>query len=175
MLPRTFPLRALVRPRTGALRGVSTLPPLGVLPSGVDVRSPEFVANAAAMQRSVSALRAALATVHEGGGAKAMARHTARGKLAPRERVATLLDPGTPFLELAPLAGWELYEDAVPAGGLITGIGRVSGACAVWGVALGAALQHCALKCAPPSLVRPSHSPTHPLFTHRCGGYGGSK
>jgi len=56
-----------------------------------------------------------------------MERHISRGKLSPRERISQLLDPGSPFLELSPLAGWELYDDFVPCGGVITGIGRVNG------------------------------------------------
>uniref|UniRef100_A0A2C9KCJ9 methylcrotonoyl-CoA carboxylase n=1 Tax=Biomphalaria glabrata TaxID=6526 RepID=A0A2C9KCJ9_BIOGL len=62
------------------------------------------------------------------GGEKAKERHTSRGKLLPRDRINTLLDPQSPFLEFSQLAGYELYgEDHVPAGGIITGIGRVSG------------------------------------------------
>ena len=72
-------------------------------------------------------LRARVAAVAEGGGAKARDRHTARGKLLPRERVERLLDPGSPFLELGQLAAGGLYDDAVPGAGLITGIGRVAG------------------------------------------------
>ena len=110
-------------------RFFSTLPPLSILPSGLDARSADFAANAAAMRALVATLRANLATARAGGGAKAMERHVSRGKLAPRERVAQLLDAGSPFLELAPLAGWELYEggETVPGGGLIAGIGRVAG------------------------------------------------
>jgi 3-methylcrotonyl-CoA carboxylase beta subunit len=72
-------------------------------------------------------LRERLATVREGGGEAARERHTKRGKLLPRERVDRLLDPGSPFLELSPLAAYELYDDPVPAAGIVTGIGRVSG------------------------------------------------
>ena len=108
-------------------RFFSTLPPLNLLQSGLDPRSADFAANAAGMRALVAQLRANLALVRGGGGAKAMERHVARGKLAPRQRVAQLLDPGSPFLELAPLAGWELYEDFVPSGGVIAGIGRVEG------------------------------------------------
>jgi len=75
----------------------------------------------------VAELRARLSVVRAGGGAKAMERHVSRGKLPPRERVSQLLDPGTPFLELGALAGWGMYEGGVPSGGLITGIGRVTG------------------------------------------------
>ncbi len=72
-------------------------------------------------------LRQRLAQVRLGGDEKARARHVARGKLLVRDRVDQLLDPGSPFLELAPLAGWELYEDPVPSGGLVAGIGRIEG------------------------------------------------
>lgn len=73
-------------------------------------------------------LRKNVAHVKAGGGVKAMARHVARGKLPARERVSTLLDPGSPFLEMSPLAGWNMYgEDQVASGGIITGIGRVHG------------------------------------------------
>ncbi|WP_037576234.1 carboxyl transferase domain-containing protein [Phaeacidiphilus oryzae] len=72
-------------------------------------------------------LRARLARVRLGGGERARARHTSRGKLLPRDRVDTLLDPGSPFLELSPLAAEGLYDGDAPAAGLITGIGRVSG------------------------------------------------
>jgi 3-methylcrotonyl-CoA carboxylase beta subunit len=72
-------------------------------------------------------LRARVAAAAEGGGARARERHTSRGKLLPRDRVAHLLDPGSPFLEIGQLAAGGLYDDAVPGAGLITGIGRVAG------------------------------------------------
>ena len=72
-------------------------------------------------------LRERLAQVRRGGDEKARARHVGRGKLLVRDRIDRLLDPGSPFLELAPLAGWELYEDPVPSGGLVAGIGRIEG------------------------------------------------
>jgi len=68
-----------------------------------------------------------MATHPTGGGKKARERHTSKGKLLPRDRIANLLDPGSPFLELGQLAGHELYDKPIPAGGIITGIGRVSG------------------------------------------------
>jgi 3-methylcrotonyl-CoA carboxylase beta subunit len=113
--------------RSGLRRLFSAFPSLNILPSGVDSRSADYAANASAMQALIAQLRVNLALVRGGGGAKAMERHVARGKLSPRDRVAQLLDPGSPFLELAPLAGWELYEDFVPSGGVIAGIGRVQG------------------------------------------------
>jgi 3-methylcrotonyl-CoA carboxylase beta subunit len=98
-----------------------------VLKTAVDPRSQEFRANAAGMAALVDDLRAKVDAVREGGGAAARERHLARGKLLPRERVRTLLDPGAPFLELSQLAAHGMYGDEVPAAGLITGIGRVSG------------------------------------------------
>ncbi|QFZ23103.1 carboxyl transferase domain-containing protein [Saccharothrix syringae] len=77
--------------------------------------------------RLVDELRAKLRAAALGGPEKARERHVARGKLLPRERVDTLLDPGSPFLELSPLAADGLYGDEAPAAGIITGVGRVSG------------------------------------------------
>ena len=81
----------------------------------------------AAMRALVDDLRARVAEVRQGGGETARERHLARGKLLPRDRVAGLLDPGSPFLELSQLAAYGMYDDEVPAAGIITGIGRVSG------------------------------------------------
>ena len=97
------------------------------LASKLNPRSQEFKASAEAMRLLVADLNARLAKIAEGGGAAALAKHTARGKLPPRERVEMLLDPDTPFLEIGPLAGLDMYDNAAPGGGLITGIGRVSG------------------------------------------------
>ena len=90
-------------------------------------RSEDFKANAAAMRALVDDLNAKLAAVVQGGGEAARAKHLARGKLLPRERVEMLLDPDTPFLEVAPLAAFDRYGNAAPGAGLIAGIGRVSG------------------------------------------------
>lgn len=76
------------------------------------------------MGKHVSRLRTVLEGVRAGGGAKAVERHKGRGKLTARERVDTLLDPGSPFLELSPLAGHELYDDAVPAGTFVSQRGK---------------------------------------------------
>ena len=97
------------------------------LSSQLNPRSADFAANAAAMRALVDDLRLQLEKVAQGGGEAARAKHTARGKLLPRERVLNLLDPGTPFLELAPLAALNLYNNDAPGAGLIAGIGRVSG------------------------------------------------
>src|SRR6202521_3741967 len=90
-------------------------------------RSPEFKAGREAMSALVSDLREKIGLVGKGGGESAREKHLARGKLLPRERVRTLLDVGSPFLELSQLAAWNMYDNQVPAAGLITGIGRVSG------------------------------------------------
>src|ERR687892_827146 len=79
------------------------------------------------MRELVDELRERLARVREGGSPAARDRHLARGKLLVRDRVDRLLDPGSPFLELSPLAAFGMYDDAVPAAGIVTGIGRVNG------------------------------------------------
>ena len=100
---------------------------MAVLDSNNVKNRPDFAANSAALKKLVDELKANLAVVAQGGGKVANERHTARGKLLPRERVAGLLDPGSPFLELAPLAAWGMYGGAAPGAGAIAGIGRVSG------------------------------------------------
>ena len=97
------------------------------LKTQLDPRSAEFAANAAAMRVLVDDLRARCAEVAQGGGQAARDKHLARGKLLPRARVQALLDPGTPFLEIAPLAALNLYNNDAPGAGLIAGVGRVSG------------------------------------------------
>ncbi|NIH78760.1 carboxyl transferase domain-containing protein [Amycolatopsis viridis] len=98
-----------------------------VLGTSADPRSEQYARNATAHAELVEDLRKRLATARTGGPEKARARHVERGKLLPRDRVDALLDPGSPFLELSPLAANGLYEDEAPAAGIITGIGRVSG------------------------------------------------
>jgi 3-methylcrotonyl-CoA carboxylase beta subunit len=105
---------------------------MAVLHSKLNPRAESFRVHADAMRALVDDLNARLARIAEGGGAEARAKHLARGKLAPRERVERLLDPDTPFLEIAPLAAFGMYpekdgSDAAPSAGLITGIGRVAG------------------------------------------------
>jgi 3-methylcrotonyl-CoA carboxylase beta subunit len=100
---------------------------MSALETQLNARSADFQANASAMRGLVEDLQAQVEKAAAGGGETARARHTARGKLLPRDRVANLLDPGTPFLELAPLAAHGMYGDAAPAAGVIAGIGRVSG------------------------------------------------
>ncbi len=90
-------------------------------------RKADFAANATAMAALVADLRDKIAQVSLGGGEQARARHTARGKMLPRERVRALLDPGSPFLEIAQLAAMGMYNNDAPGAGIITGIGRVCG------------------------------------------------
>ena len=97
------------------------------LASDIDPRSDAFRANQAAMADIVSDLRAKAAIIAAGGGEVARRRHLSRGKLLPRQRIEALLDPGTPFLELSQFAAHGMYDDEVPAGGILTGIGRVAG------------------------------------------------
>jgi 3-methylcrotonyl-CoA carboxylase beta subunit len=103
-----------------------------ILDTKLNARSADFQANATAMRALVLDLNAQIARAAQGGGDVARARHTGRGKLLPRDRVQMLLDPGTPFLELSPLAAMGMYPDrdgtdSAPSAGVIAGIGRVSG------------------------------------------------
>ncbi len=105
---------------------------MSVLETKLNARTADFQANAAAMRALVDDLNEKVAKAAAGGGAAARAKHVARGKLLPRERVQMLLDPGTPFLELSPLAAYAMYPDrdgtdSAPCAGVITGIGRVEG------------------------------------------------
>jgi len=95
--------------------------------SQVDTASREFKTNQQAMLLLVEKLRATISTIAKGGDERARLRHRQHGKLLPRERLQELIDPGSPFLELSPLAAFEVYEDKVPAAGLITGIGKIVG------------------------------------------------
>ncbi len=97
------------------------------LKSQIDKHSPDFQDNTASLQAQVADLDAKLERVALGGGEKARAKHTARDKLLPRERVSALLDPGSPFLEFSALAADGMYDDQSPCAGIITGIGRVHG------------------------------------------------
>ena len=103
-----------------------------VFETQLNARSADFQANAAAMQVVVADLKAQIEKATLGGGEAARAKHTGRGKLLPRDRVQMLLDPGTPFLELSPLAAMGMYPDrdgcdSAPCAGVIAGVGRVSG------------------------------------------------
>jgi acetyl-CoA carboxylase carboxyltransferase component len=100
---------------------------MDILETHVDPNSPLFKGNNDRMTGLVSELRERTALVKQGGGAKYVERHRAQGKLPVRERIDRLLDDGSSFLELSPLAAWEVYDNDAPAAGLVTGIGRVSG------------------------------------------------
>ncbi|SOZ16267.1 Methylcrotonoyl-CoA carboxylase beta chain [Cupriavidus taiwanensis] len=100
---------------------------MAVIETKLNARSESFRTNAQAMQDLVADLQEKIAKLAEGGGAAARDKHLSRGKLLPRERVQQLLDPGTPFLELSQLAAYDMYDDAAPGAGIITGIGRVAG------------------------------------------------
>ncbi len=101
--------------------------PFPPLASHIDRGSADFHANAEALDALVAGLRNDLATARRGGPESSRQRHASRGKLLPRDRVDALLDPGSPFLELSPLAANGMYGDEAPAAGIITGVGQVSG------------------------------------------------
>ncbi|MGR2680244.1 carboxyl transferase domain-containing protein [Chromobacterium haemolyticum] len=98
-----------------------------ILESKLSPRAADFQANADKMRALVADLRDKVAKAALGGGDKARAKHAARGKLLPRERIDLLLDPGAPFLELSQLAAFGMYDDDAPGAGLISGIGRIAG------------------------------------------------
>src|SRR6476469_7377399 len=98
-----------------------------ILESKLNSRAATFVRNRDAMTALVADLRERIAAIEQGGGDTARARHVARGKLLPRERVRMLLDPGSPFLELSQFAAYRMYDDTIAGAGLITGVGRISG------------------------------------------------
>jgi len=98
-----------------------------VFESRLDPRDATFVRNREAMAALVADLRATVATIEQGGGEAANARHIARGKLLPRDRIRALIDPGSPFLELSQLAAHGMYDGSIAAAGVLTGVGRVCG------------------------------------------------
>src|ERR1700761_7832978 len=98
-----------------------------VIPTALDPRSDSFRANEQAMRGLVADLRDKSAAIALGGDEASRRRHEGRGKLLPRERIRLLLDPGSPFLELSAFAAYQMYDDGVPAAGIITGVGRIAG------------------------------------------------
>jgi len=100
---------------------------MSVLASQIQPRSDAFQANLAHHRRALAVLEQRLESVRLGGGEAQMKRHQERGKLPVRERIAGLVDPGSPFLELSPLAAWDMYGGEAPSAGIVTGIGRVQG------------------------------------------------
>jgi len=100
---------------------------MSILKSSLQPESEDFQRNAASMRAQVGDLREKVALIRGGGGERARQKHLDRGKLLPRERIRQLLDIGSPFLEFSQFAAWDMYDGKVAAGGVITGIGRVSG------------------------------------------------
>src|SRR6266513_1439990 len=98
-----------------------------IIPSSIDRRSEAFRANDQAMRAVVADLRDKSQAIAQGGDEPSRQRHLGRGKLLARERIRVLLDPGSPFLELSAFAAYEMYDGAVPAAGIVTGIGRIMG------------------------------------------------
>lgn len=119
-------LRPVLRPYLTPLlrpgRALST-----VIDGALDARDPSFLTNAAAMDAQLAELRQKTEAAMRGGGERSVALHRSRGRMLPRERIAAVLDPGSPFLELSTLAGHELYEEDVPSGSIVTGVGVVHG------------------------------------------------
>jgi 3-methylcrotonyl-CoA carboxylase beta subunit len=116
-----------------AIRSIASyVPPhqanaISILPTTVDSSSPEFQENSRQMGEVIARLETLTEKIRQGGPPKAREKHIARKKMLPRDRVTALIDPGTSFLELSPLAGEGLYDEDVPAAGIITGVGVVEG------------------------------------------------
>ena len=100
---------------------------MDIIETHVDTASDLFRTNHERMSALVAELGERIALVKQGGGAKYVERHREQGKLPARDRIQKLLDDGSPFLELSPLAAWDLYDNGAPAAGIVTGVGRVSG------------------------------------------------
>ncbi|KAL2209124.1 methylcrotonoyl-CoA carboxylase beta chain [Sarocladium strictum] len=133
-LPRTSRSTSSSITTTVQRRSAASLTPphhsssISRIPTSVDTSSPEYLDNHASMTTTMRNLQELSLRVQKGGSDKAREKHLARNKMLPRDRVTALIDPGTTFLELSPLAGHELYPEAdVPAGGIITGVGVVEG------------------------------------------------
>jgi 3-methylcrotonyl-CoA carboxylase beta subunit len=113
--------------RQGTLETLTGEGLLAILSSAIDSGSVEYRANAEKMGALIAELHTRRAEAALGGSEKSRERHSSRGKLLPRDRVMNLIDPGSPFLELSPLAANGMYDDAIHGAGLITGIGRIEG------------------------------------------------
>ncbi|HLC28004.1 MAG TPA: carboxyl transferase domain-containing protein [Dehalococcoidia bacterium] len=101
--------------------------PVPALASNINTAERQFARHRERMRALAEQLQEAFASVRTGGGKETIERHRSRGKLTARERVDRLLDPATAFLELSPLAAWEMYDDEAPAAGIVSGVGRVCG------------------------------------------------
>jgi len=100
---------------------------MAIITSKINLKSAEFQERQAAMAKNLTRLNERLCKIQQGGGERAVKHHLKKGKLLPRNRIQKLLDVGSPFLELSPLAAWGVYDEEIPSAGIITGIGRVSG------------------------------------------------
>jgi 3-methylcrotonyl-CoA carboxylase beta subunit len=100
---------------------------MGIIPNNVDLNAPEYKEKSQSMRAVVDDLKETASKIMSGGAEKAKERHLAKGKLLVRDRITNLLDPGTPFLELGQFAGYGMYDDWIPAAGVVTGIGSISG------------------------------------------------
>src|ERR1044072_2626735 len=100
---------------------------MATIKSHIDTESDQYKANRDYMSALLTQLTGRLEQVRLGGGPDDIARHRSRGKLPARERIETLLDPGTAFMEFSALAGWDMYNNDAPSAGIVTGIGLVSG------------------------------------------------
>ncbi|KAI3769886.1 hypothetical protein L6452_01000 [Arctium lappa] len=121
-------IKAINMMASSSIRDFSSQPQgHNVLRDGIDRTSDSFIRNSTQMESLISQLHSHIHQVTEGGGAAAIKRHKSRNKLLPRERIDCLLDSSSSFLELSQLAGHELYEEPLPSGGIITGIGPVHG------------------------------------------------
>lgn len=100
---------------------------MGIIETRIDRNSPEFQENTHYFQQLLDQLNERVRQVQQGGGEDAIAKHRKRNKLLARERVQLLCDPDTPFLELSPLAAWNMYHNEAPSAGIVTGIGLVEG------------------------------------------------
>src|SRR6185503_12825293 len=120
------PSRSAARLRPGP-PDCNIRPVMTPIESKIRTSDPDYQANEAANRAIAAELRERVETSRRGGDAQAHERHRSQGKLFVRDRIDRLLDPGSPFLELSPLAAWDMYGGEAPAAGLVTGIGRVSG------------------------------------------------
>src|SRR5438045_4803576 len=98
---------------------------MGIIETRIDRNSPEFQENTHHFQQIIDQLSKRIQLIQQGGGEDAIAKHRKRNKLLARERIQLLCDPNTPFLELSPLAAWDMYENDAPSAGIVTGIGLV--------------------------------------------------
>ena len=100
---------------------------MGIIETRIDRNSPGFQDNVDHFQQLLDQLTKRIQLVQQGGGEEAIAKHRKRNKLLARERIQLLCDPNTPFLELSPLAAWDMYHNEAPSAGIVTGIGLVEG------------------------------------------------